>query len=568
MGLMSVQRDAQQISVAISEVIGVDVVVVDDQLRRVADTFHYPDNIIPIRSSSIIGRIIESGQPVVVDNKYYYQSCVDCKDRALCSMTGFMGVPILYENKVAGAIGLVIAEHNVKHLIENVNLILGFLQQMADFLTGKMSAQVSYENMKTLSLERDSMLEASDTGIVLVDASGHIISCNQRFRGYFGSAGVELGKRLTDCIQHPLITQAIASRTAQPSRTVVIPLRDQVFYGKLSSHPMWQSEAFSGTAFAFLNLHGGDDDLTLTLTSGQETAREAVRRLLDGRNPRRALSALEAAGNREPLLIRCSSRTSRVELAAAIHRDSGRSGKLIMLDTFGHTDTEAERKLFGQEISGISPYVPSAMLLAHQGTLCICNVFLLPTFLQVRLRRYLQGEREAGAFQPDVRLLFTESPIMEEADPRFVDEEFARILRSREIWLPGPAEDRPDFLVYLEDCLTFFAARFGCARPHLTEDAKALLADSYPWTHSVRQIRQVMEYLTRTMPGQEITAQAVCAVLGASVGAPRRSIQEIEQQEIQRLLQQGNTPDEIANILQISRSTLYRRLKKYHLQTL
>ena len=123
-------------------------------------------------------------------------------------------------------------------------------------------------------------------------------------------------------------------------------------------------------------------------------------------------------------------------------------------------------------------------------------------------------------------------------------------------------------MVYLEDCLTFFAARFGCARPHLTEDAKALLADSYPWTHSVRQIRQVMEYLTHTMPGQEITAQAVCAVLGASVGAPRRSIQEIEQQEIQRLLQQGNTPDEIANILQISRSTLYRRLKKYHLQTL
>ena len=91
MDLMSVQRDAQQISVAISEVIGVDVVVVDDQLRRVADTFHYPDNVIPIRSSSIIGRIIETGQPIVVDNKHYYQSCVDCKDRALCSMTGIRG---------------------------------------------------------------------------------------------------------------------------------------------------------------------------------------------------------------------------------------------------------------------------------------------------------------------------------------------------------------------------------------------------------------------------------------------------------------------------------------------
>ena len=568
MDLMSVQRDAQQISVAISEVIGVDVVVVDDQLRRVADTFHYPDNVIPIRSSSIIGRIIETGQPIVVDNKHYYQSCVDCKDRALCSMTGFMGVPILCENRVAGAIGLVIAEHNIKHLIENVNVILGFLQQMADFLAGKITAQVRYENMRVLSLERDSLLEASDTGIVLVDGEGRIISCNQRFRSYFSCENVERGRLLADCIQHPLITQALRSRRAQPSATVVIPLQDQVFYGKLSCQPMWRDGTFTGTAIAFLNLHGGDEDLSQPLASSRESGREAVRRLLGSRNPRRALAVLEAAGDREPVLICCSSRTSRVDLAAAIHRDSGRSGKLIMLDTFGHTDAETEQKIFGQPVSGISPYVPSAMLLAHQGTLCICNVFLLPTFIQIRLRRYLQGEDVPGSFRPDVRLLFTESPIMEKADPRFVDQAFLQLLRSREIRLSGPVEDRGELLGYLDACLDFFAQRYGCPSPALTAEARALLADSYPWTQGVRQIRQLMEYLVRTMPGETITLQTVRSLLGDLAGNSRRSIQEIEQEEIQRLLQQGNSPDEIANILQISRSTLYRRLKKYHLQTL
>ena len=564
MDLMSVQSEAQQIAVTISEVVGVDVVIVDSQLRRIADTFHYPDNVVPIRSNSIIGRIIETGQPLVVDNKNYYQSCVDCKDRALCNMGGFMGVPIRYEDTVAGAIGLAIVERNVKHLIENVNLILGFLQQMADFLAGKMTAQANYENIKTLSLERDSMLEASDTGVVLVDERGDIISCNQRFRSYFGQEGVAGGKRLMDCIHHPMIQQAMDSRTVQPGRTVVIPLHDQVFYGKLSSHPMWRDGTFCGTAFAFLNLYWGDDD---QVTQNTESIRDTVLHLCGTRGTKKALELLEEkkAGT-EPLLIKSSSRKWIVDLACAIHRESGRSGKFILLDTFGYTDTEAEQKLFGRAVSGISPYISNAMLLAHHGTLCICNVFLMPVFLQTRLRRYIQGISEEDSFRPDVRLLFAVSPIMEAPDLHFVDQELYRMLRAHEVCLPGPTEDPKRLRAYLDECLHFYVQRYGCGDLHFSPEAAAMLMDSYPWSTAVRQIRQAVEYLVRTCACPEISVEAVRSMLNEIGGSRRRSIQEIEQEEIQRLLQQGNSPDEIADILQISRSTLYRRIKKYQLQ--
>ena len=564
MDLMDVQGEAQKISVAISEVIGVDVVIVDSQLRRVADTFHYPNDVVPIRSNSIIGRIIETGQPLVVDNKYYYQSCVDCKDRALCNMAGFMGVPIRYGDTVAGAIGLAIVERNVKHLVENMNLILGFLQQMADFLAAKMTAQVNYESIKTLSLERDSMLEAADTGVVLVDEKGDIISCNQRFRSYFGMEGAVAGKKLTDCIRHPVIRQAMESRAVQPGCTVTIPLHDQVFYGKLSSHPMWRDGVFCGTAFAFLNLYWGDDE---SPSQNTESVRDTVLHLCGTRGTKKALELLEEKKlGTEPLLIRCSNRKWVMDLACAIHRESGRTGKFIVLDTFGYTDAEAEQKLFGRAVSGVSPYVSNAMLLAHHGTLCIFNIFLMPAFLQMRLRKYLQGVTDEESFRPDVRLIFATSPTMEAPDPHFVDQELFRMLRTREVCLPGPTEDPKRLRAYLDDCLHFYVLRYGCGDLHFAPEAAAMLVDSYPWSSGVRQIRQAVEYLVRTCPCPVITAEAVRSMLSEIGGSRRRSIQEIEQEEIQRLLQQGNSPDEIADILQISRSTLYRRIKKYQLQ--
>ncbi len=561
--LMGIQSEAQQISVSISEVIGVDVVVVDNQLRRVADTFRYPDNVIPIRGSSIIGRIIETGQPLVVDNKNYRQSCVDCKDRALCYMTGFMGVPILCGGRVAGAIGLVIAEHNVKRLVENANLILGFLQQMADYLAGKMSAQVSHESLEALSLERDATLEAADTGVVLVDEAGQIISCNQRFRSYFGLDDVPYGRRLIDCIQHPLLQAAMASRSVQPSRTIVIPLKDQVFYGRLRSQPMWRGGAFAGTAFTFLSLHGFDEESVVM--PSHSSSRDIVLQMCAGRNVKRFLDLLdEAADENGPLLLSCSTRRVLMDLASSIHSESGRSGKLIVLDTFGYTDSEAEYRLFGRELAGVSPYEPNAMLLAHHGTLCICNVFLMPVFLQARLREYLRGGGGEGGFRPDVRLLFTYSPTMERPDMRFVDQELYQLLQSMEIRLPGPVEAPKKLRAYLEECLEFYRRRYQTPVETMQPAAAEMLVVNYPWTTSVRQVRQAVEYLVRTGRTAEITVEQVQTML-ADFGGARRSIQEIEREEIQQLLQQGNSPEEIAKILNISRSTLYRRIKKYRL---
>lgn len=558
---MSIQSSAQQISVAINEVLSVDVVVVDDRLRRVADTFHYPDTALPIRSSSIIGRIIETGQPVMVDNKYYFQSCVDCKDRASCTMTGFMGVPIRHQGQVAGAIGLVIAEKNVRHMVENGNLIMGFLHQMADFLADKLSAQANFESMETLALERDSMLEALDTGVVLVDENGAIISYNQRFASFFGAEGIARGQKLTDHISHPLILEALSARTAKPSQTVIIPLRNEVFYGKLSCRPMWRGETFCGTALALLSLHRDDDQMP---PDQKVSARDTVLRLCGTRGTRRAMELLQQyTCTREPLLIKCSTRAWTVELANAIHRESGRSGKFLLLNTFGHTDREAEQKLFGQAVSGISPYVPNAMLLAHQGTLCICNVFLMPVFLQIRIRNYLKGIVSPDGFHPDVRLLFAFSPTMESPHMHYVDQELYDMLHAREVCLPGPTENPRRLRFYLNDCAAFFSRRYHRDTVKFLPEAAAMLADSYPWTTSSRQVRQAVEYLVRTAADNVITVEQVRNLL-ADIGAKhRRSIHEMEQEEIQRLLQQGNTPDEICAILKISRATLYRRIKQY-----
>lgn len=558
---MSIQDSAQQIAIAIHEVVGVDVVIIDNHLQRITDTFRYQDNTLPIHSSSIIGRVIHTGQPIIVDNKYYFKSCVECKDRISCIMIGLVGVPILYEDQVIGAIGLIIDEKNSKHLIENVNLILGFLQQMADCLTSKLAVKINFENIEVLSVERDSALDALDAGVVLVNADGSVISYNQRFISLFGNQGIKSGVKLLDYVFHPLIDQALKIKASQYSQTIVILLCDTVFYGRLSSRPMWRGETFCGTVFSFLSLHTRDDQIRLEQPIN---ACQVILRHCGEYGTKQSIKLLQQyACTTEPLLIRCSTRSWTVELANAIHKESERSGNFLILNTFGYTDREAEQKLFGQKISGVSQYTPNAMLLAHHGTLCICNIFLMPVFLQIRIRNYLKGLKIESEFHPDVRLLFSISPTMEMPNPYFIDQELYDILSNREISMPVFTENPIRLRAYLDKCAEFFSHRFEKEPVQFLPEAAILLADSYPWNNSVRQVRQAIEYLVRMTPNNMITVDQVRALLADISLKQQRSIQEIEQDEIHRLLQLGKTPDKIAEILKISRATLYRRMKKY-----
>lgn len=183
--LHSIAANAHQTAYAIKNVVDVDVVIVDEQCSRIADTFGYGEDKIVIRSNSIIGMIVQTGKPLAIDDKNRFQSCRECEDRESCRMTSLIGVPIRFEDAVVGAIGLVIPEHSLKRLFDNLQYTLDFLEVMAGMLTSQLSAMKDRQRLKVVIHQEEMLMDTIPDAVAVLDEKGLITYANGEFNRIF-----------------------------------------------------------------------------------------------------------------------------------------------------------------------------------------------------------------------------------------------------------------------------------------------------------------------------------------------------------------------------------------------
>ena len=559
MNLMTVQKVAQEIAVSISEIMNVDVVIVDDQLNRVADTFRYPYSSIEVRSSSIIGRILKTGQPLIVDNKDFFPSCMDCRDRGWCRMQGLMGVPIMANGQTVGAIGLVVEQSNVRHLVENTNLVLTFLQQMADHLSGKLIWQESYDSLQKISSQWECIINTVDACVVLLDGLHRIIVQNERFQRLFGHGENCCDHLLTEYISHPVVDRILSERLEAAGKSLVLPMEDGVFCGVIHVRQIWQNGVFQGTVFSIQELAGsvhedtsafGMEEFPDTLSS-LVTDREILGELESVNRSRTGWVLLRGNRLQEPYLRR---------VALAIHMASGRPGKFVYVRSRDWYGTNLEPVAF--DLTDLNQ-IPSSIMLAHQGTLCIHHIFDLPVCQQERIMAYLRGGRDRRQGSGFVtKLIFLENEILPSEDSPYVCGELFRLLAGGMIELPNPTHTHRQMRRRLEKCFRMYARSCGIGEPEIEEEVWDILGE-YPWDTCRQPMHKVVEQLVCAHGGKVRTADADSVL--RKLDLESRSVRNFEQEQIVQLMGDGLPLEQIANLLKISRSTLYRRIKKYGL---
>ena len=80
------------------------------------------------------------------------------------------------------------------------------------------------------------------------------------------------------------------------------------------------------------------------------------------------------------------------------------------------------------------------------------------------------------------------------------------------------------------------------------------------------QTEQTEETQATASSSTIISAEQTRGLL-SELNASPKSVEGFEQEQIQRLLNEGASVEQITNILKISRSTLYRRIKKYNFKS-
>ncbi|HJQ34443.1 MAG TPA: sigma-54 dependent transcriptional regulator [Pyrinomonadaceae bacterium] len=295
------------------------------------------------------------------------------------------------------------------------------------------------------------------------------------------------------------------------------------------------------------------------------------------------------------VLITGESGTGKELVANAIHRLSLRSeGSFIDLNCAAFQESLLESELFGYEagaFSGAKGRKLGLWELADNGTIFLDEVTELPPQLQSKLLRAIETNSfyRVGAVrkvQVNVRVVAATNRDVNEvtSDGRFRADLLYRI-NSFQINLP-PLRERPEDVEPIARHLLKQLA--GTGAPELLPEALAALR-SYSWPGNVRQLRNTLERAVllandgRITPAElppeivsPVTIFRPVAVVagadssGAAGGAQQPGVppplREVERQQILAALEQtGWHRGKTAEILGISPSTLYRRLRDYNL---
>ncbi|MGN8897554.1 sigma-54-dependent Fis family transcriptional regulator [Flavonifractor sp. HCP28S3_F3] len=294
-----------------------------------------------------------------------------------------------------------------------------------------------------------------------------------------------------------------------------------------------------------------------------------------------------AAQNDATVFLSGESGTGKELFAQAIHNSSARrGGPFIAVNCGALPKSLIEAELFGYESGSFTGAKREGCAgkfeLANGGTIFLDEIGDMPFDVQVTLLRVLQNRevRRIGASKTikiDVRVITATNQNLERlvADKMFREDLFYRI-NVFHIRIPPLRERKGDVQVLSEFFLQKYSGSMpGCKAKGFSPETMTLLSQ-YNWPGNVRQLENTVEravYLTTTdqiLPeslSPELQVHAVEAAEPEEEKPPRAaslSMRKGEKEKIEQALQQthGNVKA-AAQLLEISRRTLYRKLESY-----
>jgi two-component system response regulator HydG len=303
---------------------------------------------------------------------------------------------------------------------------------------------------------------------------------------------------------------------------------------------------------------------------------------------RQALELAEAiAGTRAPVLIVGERGTGKRHLARRLHAlGPRRSGPLVEVACGGMRELALEIELFGARPSSDEAARPGKVAQAEGGTLVLNDAASLPPSLQYKLLRLIRdGEYEPVSStqtrRADCRVVVGSHEDLDTlvAQDRFRSD-LCYALGVVTLKLP-PLRHRGGDIARLAE---HFAARatLEAGRPPVRFTSEAIRAlEGHPWPGNVRELKSVVEravlYARDGVIGPDGLDLALREPAAPRVPAPRRlrprdlvplkeALEEPERQIILEALQALNwNRQETARVLDINRTTLYKKMKKYGL---
>ena len=475
--------------------------------------------------------------------------------------------------------------HNVAgQLIGVINLAINtenFHHHTLGLIEAAANSIEEHLRLRNLVRNQQIILELLDDGVIVLTRDGAIVSINRQACDMLEAGGGRpCGESIQAFIPNSDILQSILTdRASFYDREVSFQLRN----GKLSC-------ALTCAPF-------GDDGVILTLRETKRMRKYAARvagakavytfeNILGGSEPMHGALRLARVASQSDAttLLLGESGTGKELFAQAIHNASSRhKGPFVVVNCGALPRNLVQSELFGYVAGAFSGALkegsPGKFELADGGTLFLDEIGEMPLEAQVSLLRLLQesevtrlGGKQAKRI--DVRIITaTNKDLLTAVNNNAFRGDLYYRVNVLAICVPPLRQRQGDVALLAQVFLKKFAASLHGRQIQISGEALAAL-EAYHWPGNVRELENCIERLVNIVQGDCITLADLPQDVTSRPERPRqesaeapKSLHNIQQSLILGTLREtGGNFRRAASILNISRTTLYAKLKQYGIE--
>jgi transcriptional regulator with PAS, ATPase and Fis domain len=289
------------------------------------------------------------------------------------------------------------------------------------------------------------------------------------------------------------------------------------------------------------------------------------------------------ARNNATVLITGETGTGKGLVANAIHHSGPRSpGPFISVNCGAIPENLLESELFGYNEGAFSGAMkggkPGKFELAVGGSILLDEIGDMPLRLQPKLLHVLQAkvlERLGGLKQipVDARVIASTNKNLEKM---ILENEFRQDLFFRlnviPIHIPPLRDRKEDILLLLDKFMEKHCRLEDKEIKRVSSDVRELFL-TYHWPGNIRELENTVQYMVSMETGTDIGMEQVPSRIKRerSDGSPagvslEASLESYEKDLLRRKLAEfGADKEKLADMMRVSRATLYRKLKKFGL---
>ena len=496
--LYDIKEYLQSYANAISNILKIDVEIVDENLNRIIGTGFYEEKVgINIKKNGLVySETLRTRKMQVIENPGKNKLCKKCIDKDNCFEKMEISYPIYYGEDTFGVIGLVCTSDQQREaLMENFESIMAFIGHMSELIAAKIVEQNEEMIQRKNLVFLKQIINSVNDGVIIIKNNNIISSINLK--------GVkELGVNTN--IVGQSIKVELTDDYFQESQIYNVEIDGKKYevVGKLI--PSSTNLEDYNSVLIFNKLKKIKEE-AITLTYGiNKTNIFSI--LGDSKKMMILKSKIRKISNsNSTVLITGESGTGKELVARAIHYEGNRRDKpFIAINCGAIPETLLESELFGYDKGAFSGANSNGRMgkfeLANKGVIFLDEIGDMPLYLQVKLLRVLQEKTivRIGSnklISLDIRVIAATNKDLKELVRRgkFREDLYYR-LNVIPIEIPPLRERKGDLELLLNSLIDKYNIEFNKS-VYLIEDNVLEMFRKYKWYGNIRELENVVEFM-------------------------------------------------------------------------